>query len=763
MAASQWPVPGDIVRIRDERWRVVRCTSGPGGAILDVDAYRRDRTHGRATFLLPFDRCEQLPRDAHPRLVSRTRWRRTVARVLADAVPAWGDLRTAAAARIDLLPFQLEPALALMRGRASRVLIADGVGLGKTIQAGLMIAETLARFPDGRVLVVAPASLRDQWQAELQERFALAPRILDAARIHQSLMDMPAATNPWAMDPVVITSIDFVKRPDVIRALETLVWDLVVFDEAHGLAGRSDRARAASALGSRARSVVLLTATPAYGDEEAFRRLCQIGELQPGEPITIFRRARDSGAMRTLRRDRTLHVRPTPDETAMHAALTEYAATAALEGGSPAAHLAVAVLQRRAASSATSLASSVARRLDLLGHASADKTVPRQPALPFGDVDEDAPPGDELGTPALASLDAELRHLERILHLARAAARHESKVEALVRFLRRASEPAIVFTQYRDTLVTLAEHVGRHVCLHGGMAARERMAAVHAFTRGDARLLLATDAASEGLNLHTRCRLVINLEVPWTMLRLEQRAGRVDRLGQQRTVHAVGLVAADTEEERLARHLSSRSAARTGRAESRAPGEPAGGDAESTRLHTVRALRARAALRSETRPVIPPVSAGARRAFCAFQVDIVAGDPVWDAVIAFDAAVPFATRHTLAAMLEMSSLSGGLEAALSRHAAARVALFRREIMPLLDRLEARERAIVEALHRSRARLSRDLLQPGLFDRRTERAADAQRQLLDRAEAYSTERLEWLARLRGARLSAIRPLFGIATR
>src|SRR5436190_246298 len=160
----------------------------------------------------------------------------------------------------------------MLRGDGCRFLIADAVGLGKTVQAGLMIAEVLLRQGDARAIVICPAGLREQWRDELQNRFRLSADILDAAGVARATATLPVGFNPWAAASLVITSIDYVKRPEVMRCLETLIWDLVIFDEAHALAGRSDRAMAATVLGGRARVLVMLTATPHSGDAEAFRR-----------------------------------------------------------------------------------------------------------------------------------------------------------------------------------------------------------------------------------------------------------------------------------------------------------------------------------------------------------------------------------------------------------------------------------------------------------------------------------------------------------
>src|SRR6185436_14300672 len=112
-------------------------------------------------------------RSASPRVVTMQRWKLAARSALAGAVPTWTSLRAAARANLTVLPFQLEPAIAVVRGDACRLLIADEVGLGKTIQAGLIVAETLARVPEARVLIVAPAGLRDQWRDELHARFEL--------------------------------------------------------------------------------------------------------------------------------------------------------------------------------------------------------------------------------------------------------------------------------------------------------------------------------------------------------------------------------------------------------------------------------------------------------------------------------------------------------------------------------------------------------------------------------------------------------------
>jgi hypothetical protein len=495
---------GDAVRIRGERWRVAAAASFDEVSIVDVDGCDATNQGTRAHFLLPFERIEAIAsRSTAPRVVTHARWRRAARALLAGVVPRWASLRAAANARLTILPFQLEPAIAVTRGDTCRVLIADEVGLGKTIQAGLIVAETLARTPDARALIVSPAGLREQWRAELHARFELDASVLDAEGVARWAAQLVPGVNPWSIHPLAITSIDYVKRPEVMRSLETLTWDVVVFDEAHALAGRSDRAAAAAALAGRARRVILLTATPHPGDDEAYARLLAVGDLGAGFPLAIFRRTRSDVGLPHGRRNTRLRVRPTDAEAAMHRALDAYIHRLLAErDASPAgATLLASLLTRRACSSACSLARSLERRMALLRDAPV--AARDQRALPFADPDTDEEPGGELGVAGLRDRMEETRWLEALAQLARTASAFESKIDALARAIRRAREPVLVFTEYRDTLQHLASALARFapLQLHGGLTSRERIDVLRRFTSGDAVVLLATDAASEGLNL----------------------------------------------------------------------------------------------------------------------------------------------------------------------------------------------------------------------------------------------------------------------
>jgi superfamily II DNA or RNA helicase len=538
------------VRIRGRRWTVQSLTGYEDCEAVHVTSCDRG---ARRTFLRPFDRVEPFEAPVRIRVAGRRRWAHRVAAALTSARP-FGGLRAAVAARIDLLAYQLEPALAMLRHARLRILIADEVGLGKTVQAGIILSELTCQDAGFRAIVLCPAGLREQWHDELASRFTLEAVAAGASWLERSARELPADVNPWSLPGTYIVSLDLAKRPEVLRALEDVTWDLAVVDEAHVLGVATGRLAAAAAIGARSRRVVLMTATPPDGDPAQFSTLAEVGLASGEAPVTLFRRTRRDVGVDRRRRSILLPVRLSAAETRMHRLLERYTSLVWREAGARgdrAARLAVTVLRKRALSSAASLSLSVARRLAILGTTAAGGE--EQLRLPLGG-DED--PLDDriadtiIGASGLADVALERTFLSQIAAAAREAARSESKIRRLRRLLGRVREPAIVFTEYRDTLTRMAgalASTAAPLMLHGGMTTRERSDVLRTFARAGGPLL-ATDAASEGLNLHERCRLIIHFELPWTPMRLEQRTGRVDRLGQRRRVHEVLLVARDTAE-----------------------------------------------------------------------------------------------------------------------------------------------------------------------------------------------------------------------
>jgi hypothetical protein len=379
------PNPGDLVRLRRGEWRVVGVTAHEDCAAVHLAGVGADNIGRQRAVLHPFDRVVPLARRRRPWPVARDRWLEA-ARILVAGAVKCGTLRAAAEARIDLLPYQFEPSLALLRGDATRVLIADEVGLGKTIQAGLVLAEIRAREPAARALVITPAGLREQWARELAERFAIPAAILDAPALRQAVASLPDGVNPWEASPVVITSLDFIKQPEVSRSLDRTIWDLLVVDEAHMAATARERRLTVDGIGARARRVVLLTATPHAGDDEGFASLCSLGRLGGEGPPLLFRRTAAAAGVLRDRRVHLLRVALTPAETALHALLDRYSRVVwdeadGQDAGS--ARLAMIVLRKRALSSIAAVMRSIGCRLEGLGERDGRASV--QLLLPLAD------------------------------------------------------------------------------------------------------------------------------------------------------------------------------------------------------------------------------------------------------------------------------------------------------------------------------------------------------------------------------------------
>jgi superfamily II DNA or RNA helicase len=565
--------PGAAVSVRGSRWRLEavvthadcrelhlrRLGDLPAGALG-----RRSFGEGGRVLLWPFDRPIAAAQSPRPRTVGLRTWASTVGDAIAGAVdpltPRTLARRSpAAASAVRILPYQLAPAVAVAGG-ASRVLLADEVGLGKTIQAGWIVADLLAREHSARVLVAVPAGLRRQWCGELSAWFDLQSIAVDAAWLRRRVADLPAGVSPWAAPGIYVGSVDFLKRFDVAASLEAHVWDLLIVDEAHTAASPTDRHTALAAIAAHSRRVVTITATPYSGDTASFTSMTALGAADGKPPPLMFRRSREDVGDPRRRRHRFATVRITRLEARLQRLLERYsrAVWRNAPGNVEGARLAVTILRKRALSSPAAAARSLRRRLDLL---LTQEPAARPRQLSLFDEDDDAgdeAPDEALGTPGLADAALEQRWLTGLIEAADRAAGADSKLRCLQRLLRRLGrEPVIVFTEYRDTLLQLASALPPSLQLHGGLNAGER-ASVQARFNDTGELLLATDAAAEGLNLQRRCRIVVNYELPWNPARLEQRIGRVDRIGQDRAVHAITLVARDTAEDLVIANLARR-------------------------------------------------------------------------------------------------------------------------------------------------------------------------------------------------------------
>jgi hypothetical protein len=282
---------GDRVLLRDRPWRVLKVMpAGDDRHILECEALDGDSPKGLSA-VIPPEEAVPLPNEEVQfdlrGIDSFAAWSKAHLMLGATMVHEIGLLSGARFGRVALEAYQLAPALRILAKPRPSLLIADDVGLGKTIEAGLVMLELMARGRASRILIVTPPGLMDQWQDELRQKFGLDFTIIDnASGLSTVQTGLPAGINPWDAIPRIITSIDFLKKETVRNRALRKRWDLVIVDEAHALAesGTSDnpyrtqRTRLGLALREAGRGLLLLTATPHNGYSHSFRSLLELVE-----------------------------------------------------------------------------------------------------------------------------------------------------------------------------------------------------------------------------------------------------------------------------------------------------------------------------------------------------------------------------------------------------------------------------------------------------------------------------------------------------
>ena len=552
---------------------------------------------------------------------------------------------------VDPLPHQITAVYESMLPRQPlRFLLADDPGAGKTIMAGLLIKELVARGDLQRCLIVCPGSLAEQWQDELYRRFHLPFEILTNDKLEA------ARTGNWFMETnLVIARLDKLSRnEDVQQKLQApdCRWDLVVCDEAHkmsatvfgGEAKYTKRYHLGQLLSGLTRHFLLMSATPHNGKEADFQLFMALldGDRFEGKYRDGVHSADVSDLMRRMVKENlrkfdgtplfperiayTVPYHLSPQEEALYKAVTEYVRNEfnraeALENDKRAGTVgfALTILQRRLASSPEAIYQSLRRRrerlesrlreLELLQRAGqVSQTLPSVPGLTTEDVDdlEDAPDNEveaaeeEILDQATAARSIpELRIEIDLLKTLEAQALTVRRSGADTKWAElssllgeiftpaglskspRVEEPAapygsgqipppkpsphqklVIFTEHRDTLNYLEDRITRFlgrkeavVIIHGGIGREERLKVQESFKHDpEVKVLLATDAAGEGINLQ-RAHLMVNYDLPWNPNRLEQRFGRIHRIGQTEVCYLWNLVADDTREGDVYRKL----------------------------------------------------------------------------------------------------------------------------------------------------------------------------------------------------------------
>ncbi|MEU9589316.1 DEAD/DEAH box helicase [Streptomyces sp. NPDC048219] len=546
--------PGAQILVRDEVWLVRNATrtEHDGARVEAVGAsdFVRDQ---EAVFFTGLDQVELLdPRRTRLVRDDSPNFRRS--RLFLEAVlrktplpQAERGLALADSFLLDSLPYQQRPAQLALSGRnlRPRLLIADVVGLGKTLEIGLTLAELIRRGRGERILVVTPQHVLEQFQHELWTRFAIPLVRLDSVGIERIQREIPAGRNPFTYFKRVIVSIDTLKNTDQYKHhLERITWDAVVIDESHNLINKGSlRNQLARTLAPHTDALLLASATPHNGDARSFAELISLldpaairdPEHYRADDIKhlFIRRTKVSPEVREQMKgqwadrgpSRSIRVTATPAEEKV---FEELASVWLPSDGAKSVSdvpLFPYTLLKSFLSSHAALKATVSTRIKTLEK----KDDPEATA-------------------------AERAALHRLLELASGMTQADSgKFGALLEQLReigvgpKSDTRVVVFSERVQTLEWLARTVPAALgfkgkaaeqaarVMHGGLSDEQQMQCVEDFGLADTpvRILFTGDVASEGVNLHRQCHQLIHYDVPWSLIRIEQRNGRIDRYGQQ--------------------------------------------------------------------------------------------------------------------------------------------------------------------------------------------------------------------------------------
>ena len=500
------------------------------------------------------------------------------------------------------LPHQIQVLSRALSGDQIRYLLADEVGLGKTIEAGLIVRELKLRGLVRRTLVVAPRGLVPQWVAEMRTHFGEEFRLLAPADV-SAFRRLGSEKNLWQLHDQVVVPMDSVKPVDGRRGwsaqqvaeynrerFDDLIaagWDLVIVDECHRLGGSTDqvaRFRLGEGLAEAAPYLLLLSATPHQGKTDAFHRIMWLldskafpdptvisrGRVQPYVIRTEKRRAITAEGEPLFKPRRTQLVPiawqvPHTEQRALYDAVTAYARDGynqALEEKRNYIGFLMLLMQRLVTSSTAAIRTTLAKRLEVL-------QLPEEQLELFPDLSgedwaelDGQEQADTLARSRLSGLHRERGEVESLLRLAESCeqAQSDAKAEALLDWIYRLQQEeqdpdlkVLVFTEFVPTQEMLRGFLSARgfsvICLNGSMDMDERQKAQEVFA-GEARIMVSTDAGGEGLNLQF-CHVVVNYDIPWNPMRLEQRIGRVDRIGQAHEVRAINFILQDTVEYRV--------------------------------------------------------------------------------------------------------------------------------------------------------------------------------------------------------------------
>lgn len=557
--------PGARVLIRDEEWLVrgTRMTTTGGMAVHVVGLSELVRNK-QAIFLTDLDPVTELKPEETELVSDRSgqhrRARLYIESLLRRTPPTDGGLYIGHRAAMDDAAYQLEPAVQALSAPRPRILIADGVGIGKTIEVGVLLSELIRRGRGERILVVTLKSILAQFQKELWARFTIPLVRLDSVGIQRVRARIPSNNNPFYYFNRVIISIDTLKSGDYRRHLEQCQWDAVVIDECQhvairtegGSGQRSSRSFLAELLANTTDALILTSATPHDGRATSFASLMNL--LEPtaiADPSNYAREDIQGLFIRRFKKDIQGDVREAfkerevkldripagPEENAALVALSKADFKTALRSRDGGGFLFRTLLLKAFLSSPEACLATLGERrkkLERMLDRKAEDKAKREhfdPKVVASDLE------------LLGQLEATVRavspgrfgKIARLLEVLAAFGWGKKKVGARV----------VIFSERIATLELLREELTRAFGLkegqiqvfEGSLDDQVQKALVASFgaATSDLKILLASDVASEGINLHYHCHRLIHFDIPWSLITLEQRNGRIDRYGQRET------------------------------------------------------------------------------------------------------------------------------------------------------------------------------------------------------------------------------------
>ncbi|MFH1872619.1 MAG: DEAD/DEAH box helicase [Pseudomonadota bacterium] len=549
--------PGARVVVRDEEWLVRRVDpSSDGGHLLSCDGVS-ELVRGRAAqFLTELEDEIKVLDPAKTELVADTSSHFNSTFLYLEAqlrrsTPNDDQIHLGHRGVMNLVPYQLDPALQALKQPRQRILIADSTGLGKTLEAGILTTELIQRGRGQRILVVALKSMLTQFQKEFWSRFSIPLVRLDSVGLQRVRNSIPSNHNPFNFYDRTIISIDTLKSNLEYRNyLENAWWDIIIIDECQNVAARANedglarRARLARLLAGRSDTMILLSATPHDGSARSFASLMAL--LDPtaiSDPDDYTPEDfRDKGlVIRRFKKDireqvgedfqeriteQLKHPASPQEEAAYRAVLAIPFTQKGEHRAGKQQELQRVGMQKAMFSSPFAALDSTERRIALL------------------QAKSDISPDEQAEVAALQDFATTLREID---------ATSFSKFQYLIKHIKSAqfnwqhADPAdrmVIFSERIETLCWLQEALPKAAglkpaqleILHGGMTDTEQQDLVDRFGRRDdpMRVLLCSDVASEGLNLHYFCHRLVHFDLPWSLMVFQQRNGRVDRYGQDK-------------------------------------------------------------------------------------------------------------------------------------------------------------------------------------------------------------------------------------